>query len=209
MRPIGIAGGLLLLVTGATDAQMVRFRLDAIGLTYQEIDEDRGASVGQGLGAGLEFRLGRFRLDARGYGAHVDPPRDTQVGYDFRQVDVRVGYFLTEFLALEVGGGRRYVEPDFAAPEVGVLRVGVFSENQLHRLANVWVRGAYLADPRFSTGGTASLAFEFSLGVGLGSSTGRFRIQAEYEFQRIDRVVQNVDVPLQLNLARAGVAVAF
>lgn len=200
-----------LLLAGIThaEAQTLRFRLDAVGLTYQEINEDRGAALGRGLGGGLEVRLGRFRLDARGYSARVDPPRDTQVGYDFHQVDVRVGYFLTEFLALEVGGGRRYVEPEFATPEVGVFRVGVFSENRLHRLANVWVRGAYLADPHFSTGGTANLAFEFSLGVGLGSSTGRFRVQAEYEFQRIDRVVDSADVPMQLSLARAGIAIGF
>jgi hypothetical protein len=64
------------------------------------------------------------------------------------------------------------------------------------RLADVWVRGAYLA-------------FEFQLGVGLGTANKRFRLHAEYEFQRIDREVGTNDVPIQLSLARAGISFGF
>jgi hypothetical protein len=116
---------------------------------------------------------------------------------------------VNELPALEIGGGRRYVDPENATQEVGLVRIGVLSENQIMRLADVWVRGAYLANPRFSGGGSADLAFEFQLGVGLGTANKRFRLHAEYEFQRIDREVGTNDVPIQLSLARAGISFGF
>ena len=53
------------------------------------------------------------------------------------------------------------------------------------------------------------MTFEFQLGVGLGTANKRFRFHAEYEFQRINREVGVVDVPIQLSLARAGVSFGF
>ena len=188
-------------------AQTIRFNFDAVSLTYQEVREGR-SSTGQGGGGGIELRVGRFRLDARAYTARLEPDSGGSE-YDFKQVDVRVSYAVNELLALEVGGGRRYVDPENATQEVGLIRIGVLSENQITRLADVWVRGAYLANPRFSGGGSADLAFEFQLGVGLGTANKRFRFHAEYEFQRIDREVGTNDVPIQLSLARVGISFGF
>jgi hypothetical protein len=185
----------------------VRFNFDAVGLTYQEVREGREAT-GTGGGGGVELRVGRFRLDARAYAAQLEPDSGGS-SYDFKQIDVRVSFAVHRLLSLEVGGGRRYVDPEFATQEVGVIRIGVLSENQLTRLADVWVRGAYLADPRFSGGGSADLAFEFQLGVGIGTANKRFRVHFEYEFQRIDREVASSKVPMQLSLARAGIAFGF
>lgn len=199
---------LLAAVPAALRAQTVRFRLEGIGLTYQEVREGRDG-FGAGGGVAVELRVKRFRLVASGYQAHVEPDDATATAFDLRQLDLRFGYALTPFFTLEVGGGRRYVDPEFATEEVGLLRAGVFSENQLNRLASVWVRGAYLLNPRFSGGGSADLAFEFGLGMGVGTANGRFRFQAEYEFQRIDRRVANDDVPLQVSLARTGIAIGF
>jgi hypothetical protein len=61
----------------------------------------------------------------------------------------------------------------------------------------------------FNTGGTATMAFEFGLGVSFGTASVRFQVQAEYEFQRIDRVVGGVDVPMQMSLGRTGFAIGF
>ncbi len=188
-------------------AQTIRFNFDGVSLTYQEVREGR-SSTGQGGGGGIELRVGRFRLDARAYTARLEPDSGGSE-YDFKQVDVRVSYAVTELIALEVGGGRRYVDPENATQEVGLIRIGVLSENQITRIADVWVRGAYLANPRFSGGGSADLAFEFQLGVGLGTANKRFRFHAEYEFQRIDREVDTNDVPIQLSLARAGISFGF
>lgn len=202
---------LLLLVpftlTGV-DAQRVRLRVDGIALTYQEITDGRDA-VGAGGGGGIEVNIGRFRVDGRIHTAAIDPDSTGLASYDFTQVDVRIDYFLTPLFALEVGGGRRYVKPEFAAQEVGYTRLGIFSENRLHRLASVWVRGAFLPGHQFSGGGTADLAFEFSLGAGVGTANGRFRFHAEFEFQRIDREAGGDDVPMQQSLARTGIAIGF
>ncbi len=188
-------------------AQTIRFNFDGVSLTYQEVREGR-SSTGRGGGGGIELRVGRFRLDARAYTARLEPDSGGSA-YDFKQVDVRVSYAVNELLALEIGGGRRYVDPENATQEVGLIRIGVLSENQITRIADVWVRGAYLANPGFSGGGSADLAFEFQLGVGLGTANKRFRFHAEYEFQRIDREVGTNDVPIQLSLARAGISVGF
>ncbi|MCZ6915817.1 MAG: hypothetical protein O7I93_03485 [Gemmatimonadetes bacterium] len=202
---VGVA--LAAALPGSAAAQTFEFHLEAVGLTYQEVREGRDA-VGKGGGAGIVLRVKRFGLDVRGYTAEVEPDSGG-AGYDFRQIDVRLSYRFSKFLALEVGGGRRYVTPEFATQEVGVLRIGVLSENDLTQLAKVWVRGAYLANPQFSGGGTGDVAFEFGLGVALGAANGRFRVRVEYEFQRIDREVGAASVPLQLSLARAGIAFGF
>ena len=206
-RTLGFLVVVLLCAPRIGMAQTIRFNLDAIGLTYQEVREGREAT-GTGAGGGIELRVGKFRLDARAYSAQLEPDSGG-TPYDFKQIDVRVSFAVNRLLALEVGGGRRYVDPEFATQEVGVIRVGVLSENQLNRLADVWVRGAYLANPQFSGGGSADLAFEFQLGVGIGTANKRFRFHAEYEFQRIDREVGSNDVPMQLSLARAGIAFGF
>jgi hypothetical protein len=192
---------------GAAAAQTIEFHLDAVGLTYQEVREGRDA-IGTGGGTAIVLRVKRFALDVRGYKANVQPDSGG-AAYDFQQIDVRASFRVNPFLALEVGGGRRYVTPEFATQEVGVFRIGVLSENDLTQLAKVWVRGAYLPNPKFSGGGTADVSFEFGLGVAVGTANGRFRVRAEYEFQRIDREVDAAGVPLQLSLARAGIAVGF
>ncbi len=38
---------------------------------------------------------------------------------------------------------------------------------------------------------------------------GRFRVRADYEFQRIDREVNGVDLPIQLSRATIGVELGF
>lgn len=207
MRTVAAVCVLVLMTPAVTGAQTIRFRLDAVGLTYQEAREGRDA-VGGGGGGGIELRVKRFRLEARAYTARVEVDGDG-TDFDFVQIDVRAAFLVSQFLAVEVGGGRRSVEPAFATQEVGVIRVGVLSENRLNRLAMVWVRGAYLVNSRFSGGGESDLGFEFGLGVGLGTANGRFRIHSEYEFQRIDRQVAATDVPIQLSLVRTGIAFGF
>jgi hypothetical protein len=205
-----IVAGVALLVCGPMNAwgQAVRFRLDAVGLTYQE-GGNEGFDVGGGGGGAIDVRLKRFLVEVNGMGARMAPDAEDAQPYNFAQVDVRIGYEVTPFLALEVGGHHRYVTPEFAAQEVGMLSVGILSENDLNRISSVWLRGAYLLNPQFSGGGESDLAFEFGLGVAIGTANGRFRGSAVYEFQRIDRQAAGIAVPIQVSVARLGVALGF
>jgi hypothetical protein len=188
--------------------QTLSWRIDAVGTTYQEIADHHDA-LGAGVGGGLGLRVKRFRLDVRAHTVAMNPDSAVFATYRFTQLDIRGGYQITPLLTLEVGGGRRYVTPAFSAQEVGYTRVGILSENAMNRLATVWVRGAVLPEPHFSGGGSAELAFEFSLGIGVGTANHRFRFHAEYEFQRMDRSIGEVSVPLQLSLAKTGFTFGF
>jgi hypothetical protein len=189
-------------------SQTVRLGIHAVGLTHTEIAPERRAE-GAGLGGLISVRWRRLGLDLSGHVARLDSVDGGPKLFDLYQGDVRLSYRVATGLALEVGAGRRYIEPDFAAQDVGVTRAGILSEIRLSSLGSVWGRGAYLIAPRFSGGGTAGLAVELGFGAGLGTRNGRFRFRVEYEFQRIDRSVNDVAVPIQTSLARLGVDVGF
>ena len=134
-------------------AQTVRFGLQGVGLTYSEIDQGRRAEGG-GLGGTFSVRWRRFLLDASGMGARLDPKGDGGgTSFDLLQGDVRLSYAFAPSFAVEIGGGRRAIDPEFATQDIGVVRLGVLSEIALNQLSTVWARGAYLVDSRFSGGG--------------------------------------------------------
>jgi len=190
-------------------AQTVRFGLQGVGLTYSEIDQGRRAEGG-GLGGTFSVRWRRFLLDASGMGARLDPKGDGGgTSFDLLQGDVRLSYAFAPSFAVEIGGGRRAIDPEFATQDIGVVRLGVLSEIALNQLSTVWARGAYLVDSRFSGGGSADLAVELGMGVGVGTANGRFRGRVDFEFQRIDRKVAGADVPLQMAVGKLGLELGF
>lgn len=208
MRRIALLWWLFVAVdVGSAAAQKVRLGIYGVGLTYAEINE-QGTSEGAGVGGSVTLRLGRFGLDASAHRVRVDPDL-TGSSFDIVQGDLRVSYAFAPAIAIEVGAGRRNIDPDFAAQDVGVVRLGVLSEMTLSRIASIWGRGAYLVNSRFTGGGDAALAIELGFGVAVGTANGRFRGRADYEFQRIDREVNSVDVPIQMALARLGVELGF
>lgn len=177
-------------------------------MNYQEISDDRTADGWGAAGSG-QIRLGRFGLAATILYVPLSPTGGPSDDFDLLQLDLRASYAFTPFLSAEIGGGRRFIDPDFVAQEVGLIRVGLRSENRVTNLASFWLRGAYLFASRFTGGGSADLAFELGLGVGVGTPNGRFRVQSEYEFQRIDREVGGTDVPIQTGVASFGIVVGF
>ena len=195
-------------VAPIASAQTVRIGIHGVGLTHTEITPERRAEGG-GVGGLVSVRWRRFGLDLSGYVARMDSVDGGPKLFDLYQGDVRLSYRVATGLALEVGGGRRFIEPDFAAQDVGVTRAGILSEIRLSSLGSVWGRGAYLLAPKFSGGGSAGLAVELGFGAGLGTRNGRFRFRVEYEFQRIDRSVNDVAVPIQTSLAKVGADVGF
>ena len=209
MTRIALLWCLLVVVGGgsATAQKKVRLGIYAVGLTYAEISEE-GTSEGAGAGGSLTVRWGRFGFDGSVYSARVDPDA-TGSSFDIVQGDFRISYAFAPALALEIGTGRRRIDPDFAAQDIGMVRVGFLSEMAISRIADIWGRGAYLVNPRFSGGGDAELAIELGIGVAVSFANGRFRIRTDYEFQRIDRKVNQMDVPIQIALARLGLEVGF
>lgn len=209
MKPIPVAA-LLLLVAGPVTAQSLRFGVQAVGISHTEASEDLQYDGG-GLAGFVGLRVGRFLIEGEGYAATLDPDEETGLteSFDLKQVDFRVSFFVTRGLAIQVGGSGRFVQPESAAQDVGFIRIGVLSDNQIARIARLWVRGAYLPAPEFSGGGTAGFAFEIGLGTWIGTSNGRYGIRLEYDFQRIDRQVNDVDVPIQLMVAKVGIEVGF
>jgi len=111
---VKVAALLCLLVAPAARAQHVRLGVDGTTITYAESDSGRSAT-GRGAGGRLELSLGRWALDARTYRASLEPETQGPTPFDVTQVDLRIRYRVASLLALEVGGGRRYVRPTFAA----------------------------------------------------------------------------------------------
>lgn len=197
-----------LAVPGRASAQLVRIGVYAVGLSHTEITEDRRAN-GAGLGGSLTIRLGRFGLDLAGHGARLDSSGTESQSFDLWQGDVRASVRLATGVAIEVGAGRRAVDPEFAAPDVGLGRIGLLSEIPVSSAGAFWGRAAYLVAPRFNGGGEAGLAFELGFGAGFGTRNGRIRGRADYEFQRIDRTVNTRDLPIQLSFVRLGIELGF
>jgi hypothetical protein len=196
-------------------AQTVRVGVHAVSATLDEVKKEKRAD-GEGFGGTLQIRFGKILFEASGYQTEMSPSQESDsVDFKARQFDVRLSYRLATAVAVEVGGGRRFIDPELAAQDVGFVRIGVLSENQIARIANVWIRGAYLVAPKFSGGGESGLSVELGFGAGVGTTNGRFRVRADYEFQRIDRRIfpepaqLELKVPIQIAVARLGVEVGF
>lgn len=211
---IMLVAALTLLVSMPVASQNQRLRLQVFGVqsTNQELDSTRNA-LGPGVGGALEFRVGRFGVELSGYRADLEPDDTTLTSYTVQEGDVRLFVRVLNQtqgtdLSVMIGGGGRTMDPDLAATDVGVIRVGVRARAPLTRLAELGIRAAYLV-PRFSGGGESGFAFEVGLELGVGTRNGRFRFQAGFDFQRLDRTVGGLDVPVQFTTSRAGLQVAL
>jgi hypothetical protein len=196
------------LVPAVGHAQTVRIGVFGTALTHTELNQDR-RSFGGGGGGTIVVRLGRFGLDLSGFAARLDSAEGGSQKFDMIQGDARLNFLMISGLALEVGASRRRVEPEFAVQDVGLGRIGLLSEIPVSRAGSFWGRAAYLVAPQFNGGGDAGLAFEVGFGAAFGTRNGRFRGRVDYEFQRIDRTVNQQDVPIQVSMARLGIEVGF
>lgn len=198
---------LLVAAPAVAGAQGISFTIVPQGalVSHSEVSADLQFS-GVGAGGTIVVSRGRLALGIEGFVASLDPSGEATAteSYDLKMLDVRVTYEVVPALALQAGIAGRRVSPEYAAPDVGYVRIGLVSENRLARMATVWVRGGYLAAPRFNGGGSAGFAFDIGLGTWIGTASGRYGLRAEYDFQRIDRTVNGADVPLQMMVARVG-----
>lgn len=206
----GLAAAALMGLAAPAAAQLplhARVRAQGVAVNHQESGATRSAD-GFGFGGAVVVEVSRVTLEASGYRASLDPNWRDSIPFDVTQGDVRLGVVLYAPFALEIGAGRRAIDPDLSAPGVGWYRVGAVARTPLTRLAEITLRGAYLV-PEFDGGGDAGFSIEVGLAAAVGTPNGRFRLRGEYDFQRLDRTVGSVELPIQLTVARVGVDVGF
>jgi hypothetical protein len=205
MRRYGWIAASALLLTPARRLPAEQIEVAAFGVaaTNAEVDETREAR-GLGFGAGASVRLDRFLFEGRAQTASVDGEFSVQPDYAINELALQATYLWRPALGVLVGIERRFISPDLAAQEVGLVKVGVRTETPLSRLGRIRAHAAYLPVARFSGGGGSSLGLELGLGIGVGPADSRFGAIAEFVYQRIDRDVNDVEVPIQYSATRLG-----
>jgi hypothetical protein len=201
----------LLLLAGigrSSEAQTWHAAVYGVAATNSEIARERQAR-GLGLGADVGVELGRVALDVRGLTTSLKADFSVQPDYAMNVLEGIVTYRWRAPLAFQVGIERRFLSPDFAAQEVGLLRGGLMSETRLSSLGVIRGYAAYLPLTRFSGGGDAGFGAELGLGLSVGRPGGRLAGLLEYTYQRINRSVSGDKVPIVSSVARVGVGTRF
>jgi hypothetical protein len=201
------AVGVLGLRSGSVEAQL-EIGLSGSRSTLNEVTaNNRQAGFGAvgsarwlGSGWGVEGSVSWESLSAQ-----VDDTR-TDVGYVGGAV--RAHYDVWRSLAVQVGFDSRTADPEFAAQDVAALAVGLLYRVPLAEPARLWIRGAAVPKAWLSGGGDTSIGFDVGFGARVRPPGGRWGLLAEYEFQRIDRTVQEVEAPIQFERLRFGVLLA-
>lgn len=183
---------------------------------YREVSADlhyRGS--GGGLAASVQYKkLGAEMTVAKvKYKPTLDGTATTP--FDATQTDVRLRYSVSGPVTAELGFTSRQVEPEFEAQSVGAVTAGARMTYLLGPGVRMNLRGGLLFGAKFSGGGKSSPlgAIELGLGLAVEALRGRLRFTGAYEFQRITREADDgsgeVEVPIQQNLGRVGLAIVF
>ncbi len=171
---------------------------------------------GSGPTATLAVQRGRLALRVEATHLSLDPSGDnsgTLESFTVDQVGARVEFKAMSLVAMEAGFFRRSTSPGRAAQSYSAATLGVRAAYPLAPGADVALRTAYVASTDFTGGGSAPFGIEVGLSAAYGPGSGRFRLTADFDFQRIDRRTDQdgsrLSVPIQSSLARFGLAVAF
>jgi len=192
-------------VTVGPQFVLADYREVASGLRYR----------GSGFGGALSARRDRVSVEAAVVRLTLDPADGSAAttGFTATQVDGWVAYDVASYASVEVGVLHRSADPELAAQSVGAVRVGARSFYEIGPGATVVFRANYLAAPKFSGGGRATVSLDLGLGLDL-RLAGRLHGTATYAFTRMNRKTNpggtgEIDAPIQESLARMGLAVQF
>jgi hypothetical protein len=208
MRPLWLLAVALPVAFGSAAGQSIRVTPQLTWVAHDELDKSLEHG-GFGFGTAVGASLGRWAVDVEGLRASLDPYTSPGAPFHLTQLDLRATYSIQPAIAVLVGASRRWIDPKFAAPDVGFVRVGLLTQTALTRQARVWARGAYLVAPRFNGGGSAGLAIEIGLGTWIGTADGRYGLRGEYDFERIDRTVNGTAVPIEMGVGKVGFQLGF
>jgi hypothetical protein len=218
MTRVRVAFAVLALAPASLAGQKLQLNAGA-HVIFGDYKETAAALHYQGGGAGFWVGLTTGKLSADGAFAGLSyKPVDDDFGFeDFKatQLDARLRYYIASGISAELGMTSRKMDPEFAAQSASAARVGLRAQYLLGPGASLAVRGNYLAGGKFSGGGKAAFGLEVGLGLSVGATNGRWRVTADYEFQRFNRTTTptgtgtEAKVPLQQALARVGAALGF
>jgi hypothetical protein len=207
-RAIGVAALLALGTATVASAQTVSIGLQGALGDYREVSSSLKY---RGAGGGLTLWLRLNKLSAEGSVSRIsyDPKNVGLTSFKATQLDARVGFDIAAGFTFEAGVMKRTVDPELSAQEMGAGRIGVRYSKLIGPGATVGLRGNYLVGAKFTGAGSAGLAFELGLLASVGPQNGRYRFTMDYAFQRVDRKVGTVSVPIEQSLVKLGVAVGF
>lgn len=202
------------LAAGAAGAQHVTIGAQGVMADYKEVDAGLRYS-GWGYGGTATAQWRKFSAEVAVVRLNLDPTNGSSApaGFKATQLDAWIGYAVSPYASLEVGLARRSPSDDFEAQSLGALRLGARSAYEIGPGAVISLRANYLAAAKFSGGGHAPFALDLGLGLDLRLAS-RVHALAHYQFQRVDRKTNpggtgEIPAPLQLSVARAGLAVGF
>lgn len=180
-----------------------------IGLSgdRSSLSEVRSADRLRGLGAAGSVRYERATWGIEGDVSWRSLTPSSDAGGESVTLlggSLRGRYKMWRSLAVEAGFESRSVDPEFSAQDVAMAQVGLHYVAPLARVAEMWIRGAAIPWSTFSGGGEAGLGAALGMGVRAGPANARWRLAARYDFQRLDRTVRGVDVPIQVESLRVG-----
>ena len=122
---------------------------------------------------------------------------------------IRVHYSIWRELDAQVSFDSRSMDPELAAQDAAALLVGLRYEAALTSQAELWIRGAAIPLAWFNGGGDAGIGVGLGFGVRVRPTNGGWGVFADYDFQRLDRTVQGLNVPIQFDGVRLGVELGF
>jgi len=211
---LGFLAAVLLPAPAAAQRTGIQVGLQGVTGSYAQ-DSANFRWTGGGFAGSVDVRYANVGLEIRAMKVSMDPVASLPVSaesFDLTQIDASLRWYMLSALHAEVGITSRKVTPEFAAQEIGAVRVGLLAQYNLSQAARLRLRTHYLAAAKFSGGGTSPLA----LSIGLGASYrafGALALTADYEFQTFRRKTSisntDVDAPVQSGFARFGVAAAF
>ena len=213
-RALVLAVAVATLAVGPAGAQHLTIGPLGVMADYKEVDAGLRYS-GWGYGGTATAQWRKFSAEVAVVRLSLDPTTGSSApaGFKATQLDAWIGYAVSPYASLEVGLARRSPSDAFEAQSLGAIRVGARSAYEIGPGAVVSLRANYLAAAKFSGGGHAPFALDLGLGLDLRLAS-RVHVLAHYQFQRVDRKTNpggtgEISAPLQLSVARAGLAVGF
>lgn len=202
--------GLLALCLAAGATGVVGQERLSIGLAGARAAHDEVTAANRQEGFGVSgvavYRGGGWAVEGEITWRTMSPTDDTRESFTSLGGTLFARYAVWRELDVEVGYSSRSVDPEFVVQDVALVRAGLRYEADLARDASVWIRGAAIPVSWFNGGGGGGLGVAVGFGARAHPFSDSWSVFADYDFERLDRTAQALDVPIQLERFRVGVA---